>query len=922
MIQPAAVKCPPQTLTPADAAASLGADLESGLSEEEVRRLLAEHGPNEISSGEPISPWKLLLRQFQDLMVIILVVACSIAVLGWILEGAQGLPADAIVIGAIVVLNAALGFVQEYRAEKTVEELKKMASTATRVVRGGRTLSVDQTELVPGDIVLLDEGDRVPADLLLFRAERLQVDESLLTGESTTVSKKVGPVAIDAPLDGRTGEVFAATVVTAGSGRGLVVATGAATQLGGIASSLSTGERTETPLERRLARLGRQVGWAVLALSLVIGGTLLIAEGKTDAPTLVHVLMFSVALAVAAVPEGLPAVLTISLSVGARRLASRQAVVRRMPAVETLGSVTTILTDKTGTLTHNQMTANQVLVDFQARAVAGRGYEAEGTVEGGPSEAFELLLASGVLASTADLQDDPDRGRQALGDPTEAALLVLAEKAGRDWRSLRREAPELSSAPFSSERRRSSTLRRFRGSLRLFVKGSLEALLERSRCVLVDGAEHELSAQDRERLLAEEAAMADRGLRALAFATREAVEGSAEEQETELTLLGLVAMGDPARAEVPEAIKRCRRAGIRVMMLTGDHPRTALAIAREIGLAEEDRVLTGPEVAELDDATLERELRACNVYARVSPQAKLRIVERLLSSGEVVAMTGDGVNDAPALRKVHVGVAMGSGTAVAVEASELVLLDDNFATIVTAVEGGRSVFANVQKFIAFLFSGNTGVVLALFVGTLLAGAFDLTWEGHVLIPLTAAQILWMNLVTDGAPAVAFALARPRESVLDDPPRHPEDPILSTSIWWYIAVTGSWVAFLLLLVLDITYHGGLLTVGHLATSNPEYARTAAFYIVVVTRLFNAMNFQSLPGSLFRREAWRDFYVPAACLFSWGLTIALVYSPPLRQLFDLRPLPLEDLALLTLMAPSVLVVGELWKKLVGARLSNRR
>ncbi|MCE7869126.1 cation-transporting P-type ATPase [bacterium CPR1] len=897
-------------LTPSAAAERLKTDLTAGLSPQEAARRLERDGPNELEAAEPISAWRILVNQFANLMVLILIAAAGIALISWWLDGAQGLPSDALVVAAIVVLNAVLGFFQEYRAERTLQELKRVTAARAQVVRGGAALSLERSELVVGDLVVLQEGDKVPADLLLVDAQRLQLDESMLTGESLPVTKRVGPLAADTPVSDRLGSAFAGTTVTSGRASGLVVATGSRTELGGIATSLATTASEETPLERRLDRLGKQIGWAVLAISTVVGATVLAVEGAHDTRTVVHVLLFAVALAVAAVPEGLPAVLTVSLSIGARRLARQNAVVRRMAAVETLGSVTVIVTDKTGTLTHNQMTVSALFCEGQERAVSGQGYEAEGKLEGQLTPEIEWLLMAGALANSARLEVSDGR-RQALGDPTDAAFLVLAEKAGIDWQGLQKDNEQLGEVPFTSDRRRASSLRRFRGSRWLFCKGSLDTL-------------EQLSEAPDPALREAELRFAERGLRAIALAVREVPEGyqveDLEQEERSLRLLGLVAMGDPPRAEVPQAMAECRQAGIRVIMLTGDHPQTARSIADQVGLLdpEHQAVYTGQEVDALSDAEVDERLSHANVFARVSPHAKLRLVERLLARGEVVAMTGDGVNDAPALKKVHVGVAMGkAGTAVAVEASELVLLDDNFATIVTAVRLGRGVFANVQKFIAFLFSGNVGVVLAMFIGTILAGIFNLRVGVELLLPLTAAQILWMNLVTDGAPAVAFSLTRAQKDVMLEPPRRPDSPILSPSIWAYVFLTGSTVCALLLAVLDATYQGGWFTVHD---HDYEYARTAGFYTVVTARLFNSLNFRQLPQSFVAPGFWRDLAVPVACLASWGMTLAAIYFPPLRDMFHLVPLDLEHLVLFSGLACAVLLPGWAFVRLHGIQMNR--
>jgi len=904
----------PHALPLAELQKALETDLSQGLSQSERARRFQEFGPNVLRMAEPISAFKILLSQFQDLMVLILLGAALIALLTWKLKGAHGMPYDAIVIGAILVLNALLGFVQEYRAEKMMQKLKEVAATSRlRVISEGQSLELDLSELVPGDIIKLQEGDRVPADSILIKADRLKVDESLLTGESMPVHKSVGEVEAQAPLDSRTGSLFAGTALSAGSATAVVVATANQTELGKLARVLTSTESEETPLQRRLAYLGKQIGWGVLVIALVVGATVLGMEGKTDAATLTRVLMFSVALAVAAVPEGLPAVLTVALAIGTRRLAQQNAVVRKMSAVETLGSLTVITTDKTGTLTHNQMTVRSLYVDGQVCSVSGEGYESQGQIHSDAD--LTRLLRAGVLASSGDLTQG-DKGRVPLGDPVDVSLLVLAEKGGLDWRKLRQDWSEISREPFNSERARMTSLRQHNDQAVVYVKGSLEAILKRSKSVLIQGEEQPI---DPAALRQVELQFAESALRVLAIAEKTGARTDLEaaQQEQDLVLLGLVAMGDPPRAEAREAVESCRSAGLRVVMATGDHPATALAIARQVGLAgPEDSVTTGPELEKLTQPEADQRVRSCNVFARVSPAAKLRLVETLLSQNEVVSMTGDGVNDAPALKKVHVGVAMGSGTAVAVEASQVVLLDDNFATIVKAVAGGRRVYRSVQKFIAFLFSGNLGVVVAMFVGAIMAGLFHLSDHEGLLLPLTAAQILWMNLAVDGAPAVAFSLSKSGEDVMHDPPRSPDSPILTPDLWRYLVVCGLFVALALLLVLDLLFPGGLLT-AH--STEAQYARTAAFYMVVCTRLCNAFNFRHLPGSVFSKSFFADGWVPGACLMSWALTLLVIYWAPLRAVFDLVPLQPQLLLLLTCLSPLVLLPGEIQKRFLPLRLS---
>ncbi len=893
-----------------DLAGELKVEISSGLSPAEAEKRTEQYGLNRLEVESSISAFQIFLRQFKDLMVLILLAAVGIAFGTWYVEGAHGFPADATIILAIVVANAVLGFLQEYGAERAIEELQKSATTKARVRRDGKVIGVDQDHLVPGDVILLSEGDKIPADAILAQASHLRVNESLLTGESVPVDKAVGPVADDATIDARTCAVYAGSTVAAGEATALVVATGQSTELGSIASSLGSTTSESTPLEKKLDTLGKQIAWGILVLSIVIAATVLLVEAKMDLETLTRVAMFSVALAVAAVPEGLPAVLTVSLSAGARRLAQRHAVARRMSAVETLGSVTVIVTDKTGTLTHNQMTVRSLYAGGQTFAVTGEGLEFQGEVEGS-TPAIEALVRCGALANGASLEETSE-GIKAVGDPMDAGLLVLAQKAGMDWRELHAVAPKVDEIPFSSERARMSHLRETSEGKVLYSKGAPQAELERCTTIRdAQGKTRELTEADREAIKAQEEKYAEKALRTLGFAQRTFSGEFGDDSDQEMEFLGLAAFIDPHRAEVPEAIKTCREAGIRVVMLTGDHPTTAGAIAHAVGLVD-DHVTpkTGAELAKMSDEERSSQVREQNVWARVAPDQKLALVSNLIAHNEVVAMTGDGVNDAPALKKVHVGVAMGqSGTAVAVEASDIVLTDDNFATIVAAVEEGRSVFANVRRFITFLFSGNFGVVAAMFLGTIFAGVYGLRYEGAILLPLAAAQILWMNLVTDGAPAVAFALGRGSKELMKEPPRNPDDPILTRDMWALIMLTGGALCALFLVVLDVLHVGGVWT---LKGEGPALARSTAFYTLVTARLVNALNYLDLRGSVFSASTWTNHYVPVAALFSWVLTVGLLFWEPAAKLFGLVTPEVGLLAILTLIAiPVVLAPAEIYK-----------
>lgn len=890
-------------------------DAEQGLSLDEVSRRREQFGSNELMDRGSISPWQILLAQFQDLMVLILLVATVVAFGSWYIDGAHGLPADAIVILAIVVANAWLGFTQEYRAEKIIKELQDSTRASATVLREGSLRQVDQSELVPGDIVEVAEGDLVPADLIIFESSALRANESLLTGESVPVDKNSTPISGSPPISDRHNELFSGTVVTAGTGRALVAKTGVHTELGKIADTLQTTESVETPLERRLDQLGKKIGWGVLILSLVIGGVVLLVEGRADTDTLLRVAMFSVALAVAAVPEGLPAVLTVGLSIGARRLAENNVVCRQMSAVETLGSVTTIVTDKTGTLTQNQMTIRELYAGAEEVKVTGDGYSSVGELTK-CDDALGDLIECGVLAGGGDLEQDDQGLTRAIGDPMDAAFLVLAEKAGIDWRALRRDWKQVDGIPFSSERARVCVVREKDGRRVVFVKGAPQAVLS-----LCSRGSQE-TALDEDRLKAISKVEEDFGreaLRGLALARREAPE-SMDDWETDLAFLGLAGFEDPPRVDVPEAIGKCHQAGIRVVMCTGDHPATALAIGRRIGICGEDcrEALVGADVQLMDDAEFDKKAKTHDVCARFAPEQKLRLVESLIRQNEIVAMTGDGVNDAPSLKKVHVGVAMGrSGTAVAVEASDLVLTDDRFSSIVRAVREGRAVYQNIQRFIAFLFSGNFGVVTAMFLGTIFAGIFNLRYEDSTLLPLTAAQILWMNLVTDGAPALAFAMGRSSGYVMSEPPRSPDSPILNTRIWMLVAFTGTCLAGIFLLALDVFYAGGIWTV---VNWDHVYTQSFAFYILVTARLMNAFNFQDLDRSLFHKDVPSNPYLRGAALLSWVLTLILVRFAGPAEFFGLKVVAWWHLVVATVaLPPLVFLPAEIFKRLKGSTKS---
>lgn len=735
-----------------------------GLTSEEAQRRLAEYGPNALPKKPPEPLWRKFLRQFRSPLIYILLFALLVDLGLWLYEGAQGLPLESLAILAILLLNAGLGTLQEKRSEEALRRLEALAEPMAWVLRDGRFQHLPSREIVPGDVVRLEAGDRIPADGVLLEASGVLVDESLLTGESVPVEKRVGD------------EVFSGTLLVRGRALMEVSRTGLRSAMGRIAGLLSEMEEEKTPLERRLEAFGHRVArWVlVLAAALVVLGFLV--EGLSG-----KVLLFAVALAVAAVPEGLPAVLTLALALGVERMARRKAVVRRLAAVEALGSVTVIATDKTGTLTENRMEVQKVV---------------------GPDPQRALLAM--VLCNDADLET-------GAGDPLEIGLLRYAAEH-LDVRRVRQENPRLSERPFDSAWKymRVTTPQ---GS---FLKGAPEALIPRLA----------LSQEDKASLLEQAEAYAKEGFRVLALAHGEG------EKEEELSFLGFVLLLDPPRPEVPEAVAQVLKAGVRVVMVTGDHPATALAIARKVGIPAEV-VATGEEIGELSD----EELLEVDVFARVKPEDKLRIVEAFQKAGEVVAMTGDGVNDAPALKRADVGVAMGQrGSDVSREVADLVLMDDNFATIVAAIEEGRSIYENIQKFIRFLFSTNLSEVLVVALGMVFAALLNLRdGAGHLLLPLTAVQILWINLVTDGLPALALALDR-NPGVLNRPPRPKDSPLLDPPSLRFVLFTGTLKAAFALAVLGLLprWGGYGLTLPEAA----EVARAATFHFMTLGQLFFA------------------------------------------------------------------------------------
>lgn len=898
----------PHALSIDEVVRSLATNIERGLSIEEAEARLARYGTNELKEAPRPGLLAMLWAQFDDFVVWMLVVAAGISALVGYYQG-EGYT-DAIAIIAIVILNAVMGLVQERRAENALRALKKMAAPDARVVRDGRIKTIPSREVVPGDVVILETGNYVPADVRLIEAVNLKIEEASLTGESVAVAKHADAMLdARAELGDRTNMAFASTVVAYGRGRGVAVNTGMSTQIGRIAEMIQTYEEEETPLQRRLNQLGRVLGYATLVVcGIVFGvsvlrdtavGMLLAAPLSYLAQYQEHVLelfMVAVSLAIAAVPEGLPAVVTITLALGMQRMIARHALIRRLPAVETLGSATTICSDKTGTLTQSKMVVVQVELDGETLQVAGEGYRPVGTfsrngqnVDPWEDDDLCMLLQAGLLASDAVLNETDDgRGWDIAGDPTEGALVALAAKAGYRRDALEARQPRVAEIPFDSERKRMTTIHDVRNAPGIpnspspyiaYVKGAPDVILNLSDRYHHDGGPAPLTDDVRERISRANEQMASQALRVLAIAYKplgDIPENPAPESlEEELVFLGLVGMRDPVRPEVGPAIERARRAGVRTIMITGDYKDTAVAVARELHLLREgSKVLTGQELNQLSDDQLTELADKTDVYARVSPQHKVRIVEALKRRGAIVAMTGDGVNDAPALKRAHIGVAMGvTGTDVARETADMVLTDDNYASIVAAVEEGRVIYDNIRKFVFYLLSCNVGEILIIFLA-ILAGLPS---------PLAPIHLLWLNLVTDGLPALALGLEKGEPDIMARPPRPPEQPILTRDLWTLVGVQA---------VIDmIVTLGAFVWALNVSGNDIVFSRTVAFTMLVTSELVRAYTSRSERHSIFRLGPLTNRWMIGATLSSLALLLVVVYLPFLQPVFNTVPLELD-------------------------------
>ena len=910
---------------PADAViAALGTDAQLGLAGAEARRRLGREGRNELAVEEPIPGWKKFLAQFGDVLVVLLLIAAALSAALWLLEREAALPYEALAIFAVVLLNAVMGHVQESRAAAAVTALRQMAAPRAHVLRDGQRQDIPAAEVVRGDLLLIDEGDIIPADARILQSTALQVAEATLTGESFSVSKDIGLVGKDTALGDRHNMIFSGTAATHGHGTAVVTAIGMHTEVGRIADMLKAAPDEITPLQKELDRVGRVLAVTVIIIAVVVIITIILVQQVRGVSALFDVLLLGVALAVAAVPEGLPAVVTAVLALGVKRMAKRHAIVRHLAAVETLGSVNVIASDKTGTLTKNEMTVRIVITASGRVTLSGTGYAPDGDmrIEGGaaPDGALRIevtrALTAAILVNNAALQEREFRWA-VQGDPTEGALIVAARKAGLNEKTLEAHFKRVREIPFSSERKGMTTIHADAARpehLLVFTKGAPDLLLARCSQELVGSKLRPLDANRRAEIMQTLDSLASQAMRTLGVASRELPadvlhhDDADERIEQELTFLGLIGMIDPPRPEARDAVARARSAGIRSVMITGDHPRTAAIIAADLGIATDGRAVTGAELDSMSDEMLARIVRDVSIYARVNPAHKLRIVQALQSGGAIVAMTGDGVNDAPALKTADIGVAMGiTGTDVSKEAADVVLTDDNFATIVAAVHEGRAIFSNIRKFLRFLLSSNIGEVLTMFFGVLLAKVIGLHTEGNaVALPLLAAQILWINLVTDGAPALALGVDPADGRLMHDLPRPRGEGVITGRMWAGIVFVGAIVAAGTLLVLDASLPGGLIQ----GSGSLRYAQTMAFTTLTLFQLFNVFNARSddqsaLHGLFHNRWLW------GALGLSLALQVAVVYVPLFQNAFSTVSLGIGDWLRCVAVASSVLWLRELSK-----------
>jgi len=907
---------------------------QDGLSQEEAQKRLQQYGLNELKKEKKASPIKMFLEQFTDILMIILLIAVALSISSYFIKNMEdvGELYDAAVIVAIVLATAILGFVEEYRSEKAVEALKKMTAPTAMVVRGGKEIKISTSEIVPGDIILLYTGDKIPADARFIEAINLKVDEAALTGESAPVNKIVNPLPEEAPLNDRRNIAFTGTIVVYGRGKAVVTSTGMNTEFGKIAKMVqATGDET-TPLEKRTTSIGKWIGVLSIAICLAVA-----AIGFVEGRDWLDMILWGISLAVAAVPEALPAIVTGALAVGMYRMAKVNTVVKRLPAVETLGCTSVICSDKTGTMTKGEMTVQRIYADGKAIKVSGIGYEPEGEFLfedkkiDPSSEELRTLLTAATLCNDAKLEKDTDTERWIVkGDPTEGALVVTAAKAGLWKEELEQKQPRIAEVPFSSERKRMTTVHVDPGKKKIaYMKGAPELVLERCTKILANGKVRKITQDDRTDILKVTEAMARQALRNLGFGFRELPDNAEvfdEKIEKDLVFAGIMGMIDPPREEVKDAIYTCRKAGISVVMVTGDHKLTAVAVAKELNLLgeneEEGKVLTGEELENMRDEQLIEVVEKVVIYARVSPEHKMRIVKAWKAIGRVVAMTGDGVNDAPALKMSDIGVAMGiTGTEVTKEAADMILTDDNFASIVKASREGREIYDNIKKYLTYLLRCNIMEILVMFITVIsvpylarllspgVAGMTDAT-IGDATIALTATQLLWVNLTTDGLPAIALGVDPGDPDLMERKPRDPNESIFTRDVKIYLSVVP--IIMTVLLLFGYFYYKPWEGAHQLAE-----ARTQLLTAMILMELANAVSARSLKYTVFKVGVFKNKFLWYAILSSFGLQLLVLYTPGLNSLFDVHAPEPIDWAFAILF--TVIVFGSLE---LGKYVANKR
>jgi Ca2+-transporting ATPase len=888
------------TLSAKNTADFLESDDNLGINHVQVDQRQKQYGFNELQEQKGTTIWGMFFSQFKEFLVLLLIAAAAVSL-------AIGETTDALVILAVVLLNAVLGVIQEYRAEKSLAALKTLSAPTAKVVREGAVFVIPARELVPGDLILLEAGDYVPADARLVETAGLTVDESALTGESIPVEKDAAFVSEEPlPLAEQRNLVHMGTIVTSGRGRALVTTTGMNTEIGQIAGMIQAAPIEKTPLQKKLDQFGRRLGLLAIILCALV-----FILGVLRGIEVLPMFLTSVSLAVASIPEGLPAIITIVMAMGVQRMARQQAIIRKLPAVETLGAATVICSDKTGTLTQNEMTVRQVVSSERAFQITGEGYQTKGDflhegqiIDPRQDPHLQLLLTIGLLNNDARLVKEGGQFK-VIGDPTEGSLLTAAAKAGLEREKLTAALPRIHEYPFDSTRKLKSTVHRGELGLSwpelkncrfwLLTKGAPDIILERCRYLLTSSGIEELTASKKAELLSRNEEMAGEALRVLGFAFRPLVDDTimpVEEAERELIFAGFMGLIDPPRSEAKQAIEICRKAGIKVKMITGDHADTALAIATELGLAsKKEEIITGMEIEQLSDKELAARVNEIRVFARVAPEHKVRIVKALKANGEIVAMTGDGVNDAPALKQANIGTAMGqTGTAVAKEAAEMVLADDNFATIVRAVEEGRVIYENIKKAIFFLLSCNAGEIITIL------SAILLDWP----LPLLPAQILWINLITDSLPALALGVDPKESDIMHRPPRDPQSGLFDARSLRTLTVFGLLIGLITLTAFRI---GSDLSV--------EKGRTMAFATLALCQLVHVFNFRSLHHSVTGRNFFANRPLLGAVLISAALQLAVLLIPAAAAIFRVIPLDAKAWFIVTVLSLSPLFIGEMWK-----------